>query len=222
MLKAPKKLTKKEIKQDKLVTYYFKAQDFFRENGQTILLSAAALVIAIALIGWFTRWKSNKENEAELQLAKARIEYFSNNFAGATPLLQTLVNDYDGTDAAGEGLFYLGNSYYNLGNYGEAEKYYKQFLQTDGGDILKSSAISGMAACLEQRRNYRAAAKLYEEAAEKYSDVFLAPGELFNAARCRVLSGDKEGARELLGKLLSEYQTATIKGDAEIMLAEVM
>jgi len=222
MLKAPKKLTRREIKQDKLVTYYFQAQEFFRKNGQTILLSAGGLVLALVLAGWFTRWKANKEDAAQLELAKARIEYFANNFSAATPLLQKLATDYDGTDAAQEGLFYLANSYYNLGTYPEAEKYYKQFLQTDGDEILKSSATSGMAACLEQQKNYRAAAKLYEEAAEKYSTVFLAPDQLLNAARCRVLSGDSDGARQLLTKLLDEYPTASSKNDAEVLLAELM
>ncbi len=222
MLKAPKRLTKKEIKQDKLVTVYFQTQEFMRENGQTILFSAAGLILVASMAMWFVRWNANKEQEAAVELSKAKIEYFANDYNSAIPLLQLVVNSYGSTDAGKEAHFYLANAQYNLGNYLEAEQNYKAYLDGGKDQILRASATAGMAACLEQQKNYRAAAQLYKEAGEKYSKIFLAPDALFNAARCYLLNEDKSSARDLLTKLITDYPTANIKSDAEILLAELM
>ena len=48
MLKPKKRITRKEIKQDKLVTIYFKVNDWLNENSKYVVGVGIALVIIIA------------------------------------------------------------------------------------------------------------------------------------------------------------------------------
>lgn len=50
MVQKKKKLKKKEIKEDQLVTSFYKAQEYFETNKQKILISVGAIAIIILAI----------------------------------------------------------------------------------------------------------------------------------------------------------------------------
>ncbi len=222
MLKAQKKLTRRQIKEDKFVTYYFKTQEYVRENGQTILygIGIVAAILIASLI--FSSKSAEKEQSAVVQLTQAKLEYFNNNYAAAIPILNNLISSYGGTASGHEARYYLGNSHFNNGDHAEAEKYFKEYLEDGGDEVLQASATAGIAASLEEQKNYAAAAEFYSEAARKYSEVFLAAETLYNSARCHVLAGNTEQARSVLSLLLEKYPDSSIKNEAEIFLAELM
>ena len=82
--------------------------------------------------------------------------------------------------------------------------------------------MSGIAACLEQQKNYAVAAKMYREAAEKYNETFVAPQNLYAAARCYALAGESEEARRLLNQIIENHSNSSLKSDAEVLLAELL
>jgi len=221
MLKARKRLTKREIKQDKFVTAYFRSQDYIKQNSKPISYGLFAIVAIIVVSLIFTSQQKQKESEAAVELTRARIEYFAGNFSGAIPILKNMIEMYDGTDSSDEAKFLLANASYQTGNYVDAEKYFNEYLDDGDDELLKSSALAGVAACLERQENYEGAAKLFEQAANKYEDSFLAPENLLNSARCYSLSGKEDMARKLLQKLLDKYPDSNLKQDVEILLAEL-
>ncbi|RMF65549.1 MAG: tetratricopeptide repeat protein [Calditrichaeota bacterium] len=223
MLHQPRKrLTKRQIKQDKFVTYYFKAQDYIVRNTRTILSGAAAIVVLLVAIFIYSSKQAEKEKEAVVQLTKARIEYFAGKYDAAIPLLNNVVESYGGTRSAKEGLFYLANAYFFTQKYDEARQAFEKFLDESDDDILNASAMAGIAACLEETGKYLEAAKAYEQAARKYSEGFQAPQNLLNAARCYVHVGEKESARQLLNEIVEDYADSNAKTDAEVLLAELV
>lgn len=222
MLKPRKRLTKRQIKEDKFVTYYFKTQDFIARNSRTILYTVGGIAL-IFLIGFiWSRKNLEKENAAVVELTKAKIEYFNNNFVQATDILKDLVENYGDTESGKLGIYYLANAYFNIKNNIKAEEYYRKYLDVGDDKTLKESALSGVAACLEEQGNYLEAAKKYREAAEKFSESFLAPQNLYDSARCFSQAGNEELARESLTKIIEKYSESSLKGDAEIFLAELV
>jgi tetratricopeptide (TPR) repeat protein len=209
------------MKEDKLVTYYFKTTEYVRRNSRTISTGVTAFGIILLVLFLYQRNKHDKETKASVEFTKARTEYFQNNYESAINILQDLVDNFGGTKSAKEATYYLANAYFQTKKYDDAERYYQKYLESGDDDILKASALSGIAASYEERGNYAEAAKTYKKAAEKYSNGFLAPENLYNAARCFVLAGNKEAASDLLKKLLENYSDSNLKNDAEILLAEL-
>jgi len=221
MLKAQKKLTRKQIKQDKFVTFYFKSQEFLTQHSKTILYAIGG-VILVSLIIFVVKSKvAENEQNAMVELTKAKQRYFAADYEGVLPVLQNLIDTYSGSDGADEGLYYLANSYYFLKNYTEAQKYFEQFLDTGYSGILEASAIAGVAACHEEQGEYEDAARQYGQAAAQFGDSFMAPQYLFNSARCYALSGKSDDALKALTNLIEKYADSALKPDAEILLSEL-
>ncbi len=221
MLKAQKRLTKKAIKEDKFVTLYFQAQEYVRRNSKQIIYAAVGAVLVLALFGIVSQKRLKSEREAVVELSRAQLKYFAADYAGAIPMLTDLVNEYGGTRSGTEGKFYLANAYFQQGNYAEAIRFFKKYADDGNDTILKSSALAGVAACLEQQKDYNAAAQSYEEAARKYSEIFMAPEQIYDSARCYAMAGDKEQARRLLSEILDKYADSGLKPKAEMLLAEL-
>ena len=221
MLKAPKKLTKRQIKEDKFVTFYLQAQDYLNQHARNILMGTGVVVILIVASVIFSKTRAQKEQSSSVELTKGRIEYSTGNYSAAIDILKNLIDVYGNTTSGKAGIFYLADAYFQSGNYVNAEKYFQKYLDEADNDILSPSAMSGLAACFEQEGNYEMAAQKYRESADKYSKGFQAPENYYNAARCYKLAGNVAEAKILLEKLIDQYPNSTYKNKAEISLAEM-
>ncbi len=221
MLKPRKRITKRQIKEDKFVTYYFKTTDFIQQYSRQIIWAVSGIAVVFIVFFIYSKKRAEKEQNAIVDLTKSKVEYFNNNYESAVNILQNLVDSYGDTKSGKTGAFYLANAYFNLEKYDEAEKYFKEYLDGNSDDILEASAISGVASCLEEQGKFAEAAEMYEKAADQFSDGFMAPDNLFNSARCLVLAKDTEAASIILYQVLEKYSESQIKNDAEILLAEI-
>jgi len=221
MLKPRKKLTKRELKEDKFVTAYLKAQDFLTQNRQKILSGMGIVAVAVIAIFIFSRKQQEKEQNAVVELTKAKTHYFAEDYETALPLLENLVNSYSGIPSGNVGIYYLANTYFLLGRYDDARTRFEEFVNEADGPVLTPAAMAGIAACYEEQGKFTDAAGAYERAAVSYSEGYLAPENLLSSARCYTLAGNKDEAKRILSKLLDEYATSSLKNDAETMLAEL-
>ena len=221
MLKPRKRLTKKQIKEDKFVTYYFKAQEFISQNSRYIMWGLIGIPLVIFASFILSNIQQEKEQSAGIELSKARIDYFAGNYEGAISTLNNLNENYSGTEAGKKGLYYLANAHFFSKNFDEAEQYFREFSEGSGDRDLTVSALAGIAACQEERKDFSAAAETYKQAAEKYEAGFMAPQNLYDSARCFSLSGKTEEAAGILNKLIDKYSSSQIKNEAEILLAEL-
>jgi tetratricopeptide (TPR) repeat protein len=222
MLKAQKRLTKRELKEDKFVTLYFQVQEYFYRNSKILIGALVGLIVVILAIYGFTRMNASREASAQLELTKAKVALTQQNYAAAIDMLLQLVEEYGGTASGKEGRFYLANAYFANKDFINAERYFQDAAGNLDDDILESSALAGIAACLEEKQDYSGAAESYERAARDYSQVFLTPINLYNSARCYILAGNSEKAETLLNRIIDEYESSSIKTDAEILLAELL
>lgn len=224
MLKPRQRLTKRQIKEDKLLTSLATAQKFIQEEWIKIASAAGAALIIIVLVVLYANSSRKNEIEAATKLYALEFQYMERGTYNEllAQELQNLIDEYGGTSSGGIATFYLANTHYNIGNYQEAEDMYRKFLDDyDRTDFLRSSAISGIAATFEQRKMYKEASEYYLRSAREYPEEFTLSQSLLGAARSLALSGDKELAKEQCRILIEEFPNTSEARDAQILIAQL-
>ena len=227
MLTKKKKLSKKAIKEDKLVSFYYKAYGYFDENRSRLFTYGGVLIVIIALAVFYIYHKKEQNQAAGVQLAKVMALYDSGNYleaiegqAGTDIMgLRKIVANYGGTENGETAKIFLANSYSRLGKYDEALKYYKDY---DGGlDIYEATAHAGEAGIYAYRNQFEKAAELYRKAAHVSDNVALNPNYLLHAGINYINAGKKDEAKEVLDKLKKDYAQSTAYREAFPYLAQV-
>ena len=226
MLKPKKKISKKEIKEDKLVTSYFEATTWYQANKKTVNgVLTGLVVLAVVIVAYMNNVSSNNL-KATSELGKISSYYdqgkydvaVNGNLQENVRGLQAIVDDYGSTKAGELATFYLANCYFAQSNYDKALKY---FLDVDVSDeLITVSSLAGAAACYEAQGNHDKAASTFEKAAFKYAKDVNAADNMFHAAKNYLVAGNKEKAAELFKKIKKDHQTAAIARDIDRWIAE--
>ncbi len=226
MLKPKKGISKKEIKEDKLVTTYFKTQAWIEQNRR-IVSYIVAVPILLAVVLWFYANNRRQSNErATTDLAKVYRLYDQGQYKLAVDGipqenirgLQSIVDEYGSTKSGEMAKLYLADCYFSLKDYDKALRYFSDVDLSD--KLLSSSALAGEASCYEAKGDHAEAASLYEKAASKGMSVLQAPDELFNAANNYALAGKKEKAAEMLNRLKKDFPGSSYARDIDRYLVE--
>ena len=222
MLMPKKKLTRREIKQDKLVTTWFKVYDYITQHSRELLLALAGVIVVIGAVAWYNYRTSQDEQNASGELVRARSEYTKQNYSETIKILENLVSQYNGTKSANLATLYLANAYMQTKDFANAEKYYRIYFDKKGSEpILGVAAAAGLAATQEERGNYAQAAQMYETAANDYEKSYRAPELLMRAGLCFKLAGDSKGVHRVLQRLIDKYPKSALVEDAKLLMAEV-
>ena len=226
MLAKKKKLGKKNIKEDKLVTFYSKSLQYFEAYRNEVLIGAGALIVIIAAIVYFSNQAQATEVEAAAALAKAEKVYLSGNYqgviegkaGGSDMTLEQVVDDYSGSEPGEIARIYLANSYFYTGNYEKALEHYEDY--SGSLDLYKASALAGEAACYEAMGETEKAAKYFKDAAYLYPNNALNSQYLLNSAVNYLKLKEADQAAALLEKLKEDYPSSQEARDADKYLAE--
>lgn len=222
MLKARKKITRKQIKEDKLVTTYFKTVDYFNQNSKNIIIGAVVVLAIIFIVVMMARSRRLAELDASEQLAKANAEMAAGNTLQAKDILLNLIDNFSGTKSASRGVYMLGQYHYQNQEYNQAIEYFDRYLDDHANDpVLTPAAYSGKGACLEQLGKLIEAGQTYEKGAKKFKDTFLAPQLLMNAGRCYTLTKNFANAKSCYEMVIEEYADSGFTNDAELYLAKL-
>lgn len=206
MLKPRKRITRREIKEDPLVTRYFQARKFIQQYAKQIQYGVIGILLVILFGIMMSKNQQRSEANAAAQLVSAEMNYFSQNYNQAIPALIQVIDSYSGTKAAGTAVYYTANSYYAGGDFENAEIYFRTYLdEYSDNPLFTESSRAGVAACLENKEQYAEAAALYEQASKDNPGSFEAPFHLKNAARCYLLSGNSEKSKTLYQLILDKY-----------------
>ncbi len=220
MLKpAKKKITKKELKEDKFVEAALKAKTYLEENSTQVFVAIAVVVALVILIMVYRNYHEKKVMQATALLGMAQVEYQNMNYAKAREFLNRLFEEYDGTEAATQGYFILANLNYQQEKYDEAETAFKKFIDNyNGSKILKASGLAGYAACLEHRGAHAEAAEYYVKAQKTAPDFVEAANYLYLAGLNYIKAGQKEKAKEVFELITEKYAKSNRVNDAKAQL----
>lgn len=228
MLAQKKKLSKKEIKQDKLVELYYKVSDYVTTNSRTVLIAIGIFLGLVALAYFYYNYRSSKNLEAGELLSKVMELYDSGSYLEAiegkqgTPRikgLKEIVNEFGSTENGETAKIYLANSYAFLGQYDKALKYYEDY--NGKNDFLKATALSGQAAYYAVKEDYAKAAKYYKQAAF-ISDVNPnRPDYLLQAGINFMKINKKDEAKDLFQIIKDNYKASNAHAQVDRYFLEL-
>jgi tetratricopeptide (TPR) repeat protein len=226
MLKPQKKVSRREIKEDKLVTAYFETRSWMEQNTKILSYIAMGLVGAVVIGFLWSKNRADSHDKATTMLAKVAPYYDEGKYDLAingipqegTQGLQALVDEHGSTNAGQIAKLYLANSYYALKNYDKALEYFDDISVSD--KLVSASALAGAAACYEVKGDLSKAASYFEKAASKNMTLMQAPENLQRSAVNYAAVGKKEKAVELLQTLKKEFPTSTYARDVDRFIAE--
>jgi len=227
MLRPKKKISKKELKEDALVSSYVKIRTFYEQHKRYISIALTAVVVmVIAGFIYVNNRKANNE-KATTELGKV-FQYHGEgqyqtaidgvperNVAG----LKSIVTNYGGTHSGQFARFLLADCYYQLGNYQEALKNFEDF--SPDAMLLSVSRLAGIAQCYEAEGKYGEAAEYFDKAVAENPNGVSAAEYLSAAARNYALAGQKERALDLYKRLKKNFPTTTYGRDADRFIAQL-
>jgi len=217
-----KKITKKQMRQDKLVSTVFRTGEYIQKNPKPFYIGGSVVaVVFIAVILYM--WNNDKKNnESAGYFARAQIAYDSGLVNDAIADLKTVIENYPSTEAAAKACFTLSNMYFDNKNYEEALPYFLKMIERYPGDKMKLGAsAAGAAACYEQMGNRQEAGRYYMMAAELYPDKMWAPGYLLSAGRNFEAAGDTQSAERAYNNIIDNYKNSRELNAAKRSLAEI-
>lgn len=219
MLKPQKKISKKELKEDKFVKTMMETRAYIEENSKNVTIITAVILIVIVSALIYNYYHAQTLEKSSTLLGEAQIEYQNMSLAKAEKLLVRLLDEYSGSNAAAQGNFLLGNIYYQQNKNELAKESYMEFIESySGSEILTASGYAGYAACLERENNYTEAAEYYMKARNSNKDFIEAADYLYLAALNYIQAEQYDNARNSLQLLLDNYEESERKNDAESKL----
>lgn len=227
MLERRKKITKKQMKEDRLVTSYYNVKNFFLENQAKILIGVAAVALVVVAVTLFMNKRASDNKVAAGLLAKVIPLYDSGAFKDAidgqpssnTTGLKKIVDEYGSTENGETAKIYLANAYSMLGNNDEA---YKMFDDYSGSNpLFKATSLAGRGGVLESRKEFDKAADLYTKAAKVSKSNPENADYLLRAGIILLKSGKKEEAKTVFDTIKKDYKTSTAFSEIDRYLVQI-
>jgi len=216
LLAQKKKITKKQLKEDNLVTFYYKAVQYFENNMKPILIIGGSVIVLAVLVYLYSVKLKNDNEKAALELSRVVSIYEMGNYQeaidgkkGTNVLgLKQIVESYGSTENGEIAKVYLGNSYLYLGKIDKAYEYFDDF--SGDSPIYKATAIAGIAGYYEYKKEFEKAADKYKEAALVSKENASNPQYLLLAVSNYTKVKKNTEAKELIEKIKEEYKTSDV------------
>jgi len=221
-MKPEKRITRHQMKEDKLVSTTFKATEYVQKNQMPFIIGIIAIAVIFAAVMFF-RWSGDRKRaESSALLSRAEMSGAMGNMDQYNATMQMIANDYAGTTAAKIASLRLANDYFTQKQYDNALKYFTLLLDKYSDDkMVAASAAAGKGACYEMKGDFAQAAKAYQQAADYKSGDFWTPGYLLKAGQNFAKAGDKKSAEAALSEIDKKYPTSSENSLAKRSLAEI-
>jgi len=223
-LSPEKRITKRRMKQDKLVSTAFKAAEYAQKNKKYFIGGISAVVL-IALVVYFVNLSiSRKEGAAQELLGRAQLASAMQQPALAAADFQNIIEEYGSTPAAKRAMYFLAKLYYDQQKCDSAVYYYENYIQRyakNDDEMLASSAYAGAATCLENTGDYAKAGEYYMKAAEAANNELHSPGYYMNAGRAFDKAEQYDQAQKAYQAVVDKYSRSPFYSTARKKLAEV-
>jgi tetratricopeptide (TPR) repeat protein len=214
-----KRVKKKNIKEDQLVTYAVRLSRWSQEHFNQVIISVVALVVIIAIAVFMANSRQSSSRQAEAQMSTAMSQFLSGDFSSANTTFQQLAERYGGATGA-RARYFQGESELRLGRYAEALASFDAYLDDwEAFPSFRDAAMIARAMCHEGLGNYQAAAEelvavlgLMDPDDPRYLDASFRAGEFFAKA------GDKERAAEYF-QTVANSATGNLKDRATVAVS---
>ena len=215
------RLTKRQIREDPLVTWTYNARAWVSDNMNRLLIGAIAVLVLVGGGMALRNSRQGAEESAAAQLARAQFQLWGNNTAQALELAEDVIARWPGTRSAVHSELVRADALLQSGRAREAIDGYSAFLDKTKDESMRIVALRGKAAALEDSGQYAVAAGEYETLARQHDRGPVVAIDLMAAARCRELQGDPSAARALYEEVLRDHPNLQERNLLEIKLREL-
>ncbi len=215
MAKKGRKLTKEELEQDPLLTFYQRVQQF-HSRYKTYIYGGlvAAVLILIASVTYYYHYQS-QEKKAQQLLGFAEQHFRNGEYQKAltgegaeyTIGLRSIMQRYSGTKSANLSHYYAAIAEYKLGNTQQALQYIEDYSPPEG--ILGVGPIAFHGMLFNEIGEHARAAKKYEKAASWSDNESTTPYNLYKAANAHFEAGNYTSARRIADRVISDYEQSS-------------
>jgi|SRR5687767_13013663 len=196
------KITKRQMKEDLLVTTAFRATEVWERYGRSILIGLGAVLLVGLLAFFVMRTRAQAEQRAMGDLFRATVALNQGDAASAGPMLREIIDNSTGTKAARDAMLLLGDAMMAQRNPKEAATWYQKYVEKARGNReLERAGYLGLGAALEDSGNFAGAADAYAEAAERGDTENKRGRALLAQARSLSRAGQNQKAMELYQKI---------------------
>ena len=215
MLKARKKITKKEIKHDPFLETVSQVKEYVEKN-QKLITRVGIGVVAIIIIGMIMNKNIASEKDAsETALGKAFVSLGTGDKDNGLLQLELLVDDYTGSEAAQRGLFMLARINYEQKDYLTAQSYLQDFLD-DPTEEFHAGALLLMADLEKMNGNANAVAGYLNQAIKQATNVPEKDKYTIALADHYIHTGEYKEAQLLAESIIDKYPNSSeLKNKAE-------
>ena len=208
-----KSFIKKEV--EEIVPFGKKVLNYFSNNlKQCLAFLSIFLFISLAVYSW-NIYSSSQEKKARVMFTLAFKSYALSvekgnpvDYQMSAVKFNDLVSKYPRTTIAGKSLFYLGNCYFWMKDFNNAEKYYRLFLDKSSKKdmVLRKFAYEGLGYASEQGGKYEQALDYFKKVStEDGSNNNPDDSALINLARVYEELNQNDKAVEIYQKILKDY-----------------
>ena len=227
MLERRKKISKKQIKEDRLVTTYYQAVSFYQKYQAKILIGLGAVALVVVAVILFSNKRASDNQTAAALLAKVLPFYETDSYKQAIEGdrtqniigLKEIVDKYGSTEQGETAKIFLANAYNMTGN---AEAAYKMYDDYSGSiPLFKATAMAGKAGYLESKKEYEEAGDLFRKAASISKTNPSNAEYLFNAGVAYFKAGKKDDAKTMFETMKKDYKTSALTGELDRYLVQI-
>jgi tetratricopeptide (TPR) repeat protein len=198
--------------------YVDRVERLVKENYRRAAVLGVLILFAIVFVSVYIRSSRQKQVEALREVEQAvATETLETRLA----LLQDVVDKYGGTLPAVRAFYYLGDAYYESGQYESARESYENYLRKYPRAEFSPQAQEGLGYVAESEGKFDEAIGHYMKLVETYGDSYVAHHAWYNIGRCREELGDWSGAVDAYEKQISLYPMSAWSDRAEARLAEI-
>ena len=217
------KITKRQMKEDPLVTAAFRATEVWEQHGTRILIALGAVVVVGLLAFFMAQARTRAEQKASGDLMRASLAVSQGDYASAAPMLREIVDNAQGTDAARTATLYLGDSFLAQKRASEAVEWYQKYIARAGGDQGRQwVGHLALATAYEDQGKFAEAAASYTEAQRHAANDNDRARAKLAEGRCYLRSGKAEKALETYKSILVLPQaTQEVTDPARVRIGEI-
>jgi len=214
MLRAKKKIKKKELKKDPFFEKIDESFRFYKKNQQVIIISLLIIILMI-LIGWYYFNSQNKKNEeAAGQFGIAQFYLSGQQYENATKKFEEVNELYSNTKYGNLTLYYLGYINYNQNKFEKAIEYFNDYLDKSCDDnVINGAAYNGLAKIYEDKAEFLKAGINYKSAYETTPLEFKKIEYAFQSIDCLIKAKEYEKANKLITRVKNEHELNDLQSD---------
>jgi predicted negative regulator of RcsB-dependent stress response len=216
MLKPKRKITRQEIQKDPFLEFINEAQQWLKDNKKLIYQVAFGVIAVVAVLYFLNNSRSNSSNEGEALLGKALLSQDMGDVENTKFQLQSLVDDYAGTDAGLEGKYYLGKIAFDNGENETTVEYLNDYVKKGKNSILMTTAFKILYEIAIIDGNGDEAEKLLEKGIKFAKDTVYGQEMSLLLANQLFDNGKKDKAEKIVDSILEKEDIQfSIKRSAE-------